>query len=59
MAKPTRSALRRGYYDPFIKSIQRRLATVEGTNQAYVALRAGIVAWEAQLAAGIPLTDDY
>ena len=53
--KAYEKALRSGYYDPFIKSIQRRLATAEGVNQAYVALRAGIVAWEAQLAAGIPL----
>ena len=43
------------YLDPFIRDLQRRLATAESVNQAYAALRAGLVALEALPRAGIPI----
>ena len=48
-------ALRKGWFDPFVSNLQRRLAQAEGTTQAYHALQAGVTALEAQPVSGIPL----
>ena len=47
--------LRELYLNPFFASLTNRLATVAAVNQAYAALAAGIVAWQAQPVAGVPL----
>ena len=48
-------ALRKGWLDPFISDLQRRLAQAQGVNQAYVAMNAGVAALQAQPVSGIPL----
>ena len=48
-------ALRKGWLDPFISDLQRRLAQAQGVNQAYAAMNAGVAALQAQPVSGIPL----
>ena len=49
------AALRKAWLDPFINDMQRRLAQVQGVNQAYAAMNAGVAALQAQPVSGIPL----
>ena len=54
-AKDFERALRKGWLDPFISDMQRRLAQAQGVNQAYAAMNAGVAALQAQPVSGIPL----